>query len=406
MFSKFIVLLFSSFLVLASFCHCTSQQTKNPVAVKSKEVTKTLPLVMGAEQINTYLHILEGKKIGLVVNNTSLVKGTHLLDTLLLSGVDVVKIFAPEHGFRGDTENGGHVNDQIDPATGLPIISLHGKNKKPTADQIKGLDILVFDMQDVGVRFYTYYCTMFYVMQAAAENHVAVMILDRPNPNGHYIDGPILDTVTCRSFVGLLPIPIVHGLTLGEMAQMINGEGWLGKNKSCPLKVIPILNYTHLTAYSLPIQPSPNLPNDQSILLYPSVCLFEGTKFSLGRGTPFPFQVVGYPDTVFGKFTFTPVSIPGKSETPPLMNKKCYGIDLRTAPTNGFTMKYLLDMYQKDPNKATFFIPFFEKLIGNKTVRGMIERGDSEETIKASWQTELMTYKVMRKKYLLYTDFE
>ncbi|MDB5256349.1 MAG: hypothetical protein JWM14_1044 [Chitinophagaceae bacterium] len=361
---------------------------------------------MGAEQLNTYLHILEGKKIGLVVNNTSLVKGTHLLDTLLLSGVDVVKIFAPEHGFRGDTENGGHVNDETDPATGLPIISLHGKNKKPTADQIKGLDILVFDMQDVGVRFYTYYCTMFYVMQAAAENHVAVMILDRPNPNGHYVDGPILDTVTCRSFVGLLPIPIVHGLTLGEMAQMINDEGWLGKNKTCTLKVIPLLNYTHLTSYSLPIQPSPNLPNDQSIQLYPSVCLFEGTKFSLGRGTPFPFQVVGYPDTLFGKFTFTPVSIPGKSNEPPLMNKKCYGIDLRTAQTNGFTMKYLLDMYKKDPNKATFFIPFFEKLIGNKTVRGMIERGDSEETIKASWQTELMTYKVMRKKYLLYTDFE
>ncbi|MBC7488382.1 MAG: DUF1343 domain-containing protein [Cytophagaceae bacterium] len=406
MFSKFIVLLFSSFLVLTSFCHCTSQQTKNSVAVKSKEVTTTLPIAMGAEQINTYLHILEGKKIGLVVNNTSIVKGTHLLDTLLLSGVDVVKIFAPEHGFRGDTENGGHVNDQVDPATSLSIISLHGKNKKPTAEQIKGLDILVFDMQDVGVRFYTYYCTMFYVMQAAAENHVAVMILDRPNPNGHYIDGPILDTVTCRSFVGLLPIPIVHGLTLGEMAQMINDEGWLGKNKTCPLKVIPMLNYTHLTSYSLPILPSPNLPNDQSIQLYPSVCLFEGTKFSLGRGTPFPFQVVGYPDTIFGKFSFTPVSIPGKSNEPPLMNKKCYGIDLRTAQTNGFTLMYLLDMYRKDPNKATFFIPFFEKLIGNKTVRGMIERGDSEETIKASWQTELMAYKVMRKKYLLYTDFE
>lgn len=404
MFSKFIVLLFSSFLVLASFCQCTSQQTK-PV-VQTKEPAKTAPIIMGAAQISTYLHILEGKKIGLVVNNTSLVQSTHLLDTLLLSGVDVVKIFAPEHGFRGNAENGAHIKDETDAATGLPIISLHGKNKKPTTEQIKGLNILVFDMQDVGVRFYTYYCTMFYVMQAAAESHVAVMILDRPNPNGHYVDGPVLDTVTCRSFVGLLPIPIVHGLTLGEMAQMINGEGWLGKNKTCELKVIPIQNYTHTTSYTLPIQPSPNLPNEQSVLLYPSVCLFEGTKFSLGRGTEFPFQVAGYPDTIFGKFTFTPVSIPGKSETPPLMNMKCYGIDLRNAPVKGFTMKYLLDMYKIDPNKSTFFIPFFEKLIGNQKVRGMIEKGDSEETIKASWQAELTRYKAMRKKYLLYTDFE
>lgn len=404
MFSKFIVLLFSSLLVLVSFCQCSSQQTAT--VSKPLEPVKAMPIVMGAAQISSYLHILEGKKIGLVVNNTSLVQGTHLLDTLLLSGVDVVKIFAPEHGFRGNAENGAHIKDETDPATGLPIISLHGKNKKPTAEQIKGLDILIFDMQDVGVRFYTYYCTMFYVMQAAAESHVAVMVLDRPNPNGHYVDGPVLDTVTCRSFVGLLPIPIVHGLTLGEMAQMINGEGWLGKNKTCTLKVIPMQNYTHTTRYSLPIAPSPNLPNDQSIQLYPSVCLFEGTKFSLGRGTPFPFQVVGYPDTTFGKFTFTPVSIKGKSETPPLMNKKCYGIDLRTAAVNGFTLKYLLDMYQKDPNKPTFFIPFFEKLIGNQKVRSMIERGDTEETIRASWADELTAYKTMRKKYLLYTDFE
>ena len=404
MFSKFIVLLFSSFLVLVSFCQCTSQQT-TPLT-KATEAVKETPLVMGAAQISSYLHILEGKKIGLVVNNTSLVQATHLLDTLLLSGVDVVKIFAPEHGFRGNAENGAHIKDETDLATGLPIISLHGKNKKPTAEQIKGLDILVFDMQDVGVRFYTYYCTMFYVMQAAAESHIAVMVLDRPNPNGHYVDGPILDTVTCRSFVGLLPIPIVHGLTLGEMAHMINGEGWLGKNKTCALKVIPIQHYTHTTPYILPIPPSPNLPNAQSVLLYPSVCLFEGTKFSLGRGTQFPFQVAGYPDTVFGKFTFTPVPIPGKSEVPPLMNKKCYGIDLRNVPVNGFTLKYLLDMYKKDPNKSTFFISFFEKLIGNQKVRGMIERGDSEETIKASWATELNTYKTMRKKYLLYTDFE
>jgi uncharacterized protein YbbC (DUF1343 family) len=264
----------------------------------------------------------------------------------------------------------------------------------------------VFDMQDVGVRFYTYYCTMFYVMQAAAESRIAVLVLDRPNPNGHYIDGPILDTVTCRSFVGLLPIPIVHGLTLGEMAQMINGEGWLGATKTCELKIISVLNYTHTTSYSLPIKPSPNLPNDQSIQLYPSVCLFEGTKMSLGRGTYFPFQVVGYPDPIFGSFTFTPVSIVGMSKEPPLMNKKCYGIDLRTVKTKGFTIKYLLEMYKKDPNKSSFFIPFFEKLIGNQNVRGMIERGDSEETIRASWQMELTTYKAMRKKYLLYTDFE
>ncbi|MDB5274194.1 MAG: hypothetical protein JWO58_2561 [Chitinophagaceae bacterium] len=403
MFSKFIILLASSFLVVASFCNCTPQLY--PAADVKSTVVKALPIV-GAAQLKAYLHLLEGKKIGLVVNNTSMVNKTHLLDTLLLSGIDIVKIFAPEHGFRGDADAGEHVKDQTDAATGLPIFSLHGKNKKPTVDQLKGLDILVFDMQDVGVRFYTYYCTMFYVMQAAAENNVAVLILDRPNPNGHYVDGPILDTTTCRSFVGLLPLPIVHGLTLGEMAQMINGEGWLGKNKTCNIKIIPVANYTHTTSYSLPIKPSPNMPDDQSIRLYPSVCLFEGTKMSMGRGTYFPFQVVGYPDSVFGNFTFTPVSIPGMSKEPPFMNKKCYGIDLRTEKLNGFTMKYLLDMYHKEPNKSTFFIPFFEKLIGNQQVRGMIERGDSEETIRASWQKELYAYKVMRKKYILYTDFE
>ncbi|HSZ72028.1 MAG TPA: DUF1343 domain-containing protein [Cytophagaceae bacterium] len=404
MFSKFIALLFSSFLILLSIGNCAPQLPT--ASAHGSIVTDKQPLVVGAAQLSAYLHILEDKKIGLVVNNTSVVNKTHLLDTLLLSGIDVVKIFAPEHGFRGNADNGEQVKDEVDPATGLPIYSLHGKNKKPTAEQLKGLDILVFDMQDIGVRFYTYYCTMFYVMQAAAENNVAVLILDRPNPNGHYVDGPVLDTVTCRSFVGLLPLPIVHGLTLGEMAQMINGEEWLGKNKKCNIKIIPVLNYTHTTSYSLPIRPSPNMPNDLAIQLYPSVCLFEGTKMSMGRGTYFPFQVVGYPDSAFGSFTFTPVSIVGMSKEPPYKNQKCYGIDLRTVKPNGFTMKYLLDMYQKDPDKTTFFISFFEKLIGNKQVRGMIERGDSEATIRASWQNELDVYKTMRKKYLLYTDFE
>lgn len=403
MFRKIIILFFFAGLFVFSFCNFSQQEKKASEIIHNPKDNR---LLTGAEQTNLYIPLLEGKKVGLVVNNTSLINNTHLLDTLLLSGIDIVKIFAPEHGFRGNAENGAHIKDETDLATGLPIISLHGKNKKPTAEQMKGLDILVFDMQDVGVRFYTYYCTMFYVMQAASENNISVMILDRPNPNGHYVDGPILDTVTCRSFVGLLPIPIVHGLTLGEMAHMINGEHWLGINKTCDLKVIPLQNYTHTTSYTLPVQPSPNLPNTQSILLYPSVCLFEGTKMSLGRGTAFPFQVVGYPDTIFGTFTFTPISIPGKSEKPPLMNKKCYGIDLRNVNPKGFTMQYLLDMYQKDTNKSNFFIPFFELLIGNKYVRGQIEQGMTEEQIKATWVKELTQYKITRKKYLLYQDFE
>jgi uncharacterized protein YbbC (DUF1343 family) len=264
----------------------------------------------------------------------------------------------------------------------------------------------VFDMQDVGARFYTYYSTMFYVMQTAAAQGIPVLILDRPNPNGHYIDGPILDTSCCKSFVGLLPLPIVHGLTLGELAQMINGEGWLGKGLTCKINVIPVKNYTHQTRYVLPVKPSPNLPNEQAIALYPSVCLFEGTTMCIGKGTNYPYQVIVAPDPIFGSFTFTPTNTQGMAKDPIFANQLCYGIDLRIVPVKGFTLSYIIEMYQKAKDKKNFFIPFFENLIGNKKVREQIEQGLPEEEIKASWTAELEQYKKMRRKYLLYTDFE
>ena len=261
-------------------------------------------------------------------------------------------------------------------------------------------------MQDVGARFYTYYSTMFYVMQTAAEMNIPVIILDRPNPNGHYIDGPVLDTTCCKSFVGLLPLPVVHGLTLGELAQMINGERWLGANLKCSLKIIPVKDYTHNTRYSLPVKPSPNLPNEQAISLYPSVCLFEGTKFCIGKGTEYPYQIIVAPDTVYGSFSFTPTNYQGMAKDPIFANQKCYGLDLRKASVNGFTLSYIIDLYKKEKHKETFFIPFFEKLIGNKYVRAQIEKGMTEEQIKATWVNELAQYKITRKKYLLYKDFE
>lgn len=403
MFRKFIILFFFAGLMVFSFCNF-SQQEK--AIAQSTRTIKTTNILTGAEQTAIYLPLLEGKKVGLVVNHTSIIGTTHLLDTLLLSGINVVMAFAPEHGFRGKADAGEKVGNQVDPATNTPIISLYGKNKKPSHDQFKGLDIIVFDMQDVGARFYTYYSTMFYVMQTAAEMNIPVIILDRPNPNGHYIDGPVLDTTCCKSFVGLLPLPVVHGLTLGELAQMINGERWLGANLKCSLKIIPVKDYTHNTRYSLPVKPSPNLPNEQAISLYPSVCLFEGTKFCIGKGTEYPYQIIVAPDTVYGSFSFTPTNYQGMAKDPIFANQKCYGLDLRKASVNGFTLSYIIDLYKKEKHKETFFIPFFEKLIGNKYVRAQIEKGMTEEQIKATWVNELAQYKITRKKYLLYKDFE
>ncbi len=377
----------------------TTQKGTSTLPTKAKPIDSTLQV--GAAQMEHYLDALENKRVGLVVNHTSLVNGVHLVDTLLASGVKVQKIFAPEHGFRGTADAGEVIQNAKDTKTGLPIISLYGSNKKPTAAQLKDIDILIFDIQDVGVRFYTYISTMHYVMEACADNRKRLLILDRPNPHGNYVDGCVLKPAY-RSFVGMHPIPIVHGLTVGELARMINGEGWLLSGKACILQVVPVKNYHHSDAYTLPVKPSPNLPNQQAILLYPSLCLFEGTKMSVGRGTPFPFQVVGAPDARFGDFQFTPSATAG-AKNPLYKGQTCYGIDLRTPlAKRAFTLRYLIDFYRKSPNKNTFFNNFFDKLVGTDKLRKQIVAGMSEEEIRASWQEELTAYRTLREKYLLY----
>jgi len=366
-------------------------------------------IIPGAHQIEIYLPKLKDQRVGVVVNQTSMIKDTHLVDTLLsleLQVNKILKIFAPEHGFRGQAADGEIIDDDVDIKTGLPIVSLYGKNKKPTAEDLKDLDLVIFDIQDVGARFYTFISTMHHVMEACAENDKKMLVFDRPNPNGHYIDGPILQP-EFRSFVGMHPIPIVHGLTIGELALMINEEGWLKGNVKCDLEIIPVKNYTHTTTYSLPIKPSSNLPNDLSIALYPSLCLFEGTKISVGRGTLFPFQVIGYPEKKFGEFSFTPVSIEDMSKYPKHENLTCYGIDFRGIDyQEGFTLKYLIEFYQKADFKDKFFTDYFYKLVGNRQLMEQIKKGIPEDEIKASWQAELEAYKIVRKKYLLYPDFE
>ncbi len=358
---------------------------------------------MGAANFKQYMPLLKGRNVALVVNQTSVVSQTHLVDTLLALGVSIKKIFAPEHGFRGRADAGEHVKDGFDKKTNLPIISLYGKHKKPTVNDLKNIDVVVFDIQDVGVRFYTYISTMHYVMEACAEQNKKLLILDRPNPNGHYIAGPVLDTAF-QSFVGMHPIPIVHGLTVGELAHMINGEKWLKNGIQCDLQVIKVEGYSHSTPYELPIKPSPNLPNQQSILLYPSLCLLEPTIVSIGRGTPFPFQVTGFPDSIYGDFTFTPVSTKGASKYPKHENETCFGEDLRQTPLNTrFTIKWLLKNYMVNPSDSFFTSPsFFDKLAGNSTLREQIMAGKSEQEIEASWVNELEEYKEKSKKYIIY----
>lgn len=388
---KLVVILFGSFFLINSI------QAKN--------------VVVGAERIDKYLPLLKGKSVGLVVNQTSVVGNTHLLDTLLSLGIDVQLVFAPEHGFRGTADAGEHVTNGIDPKTKTAIVSLYGDNKKPNPGQLKDLDILVFDIQDVGVRFYTYISTLQYVMEACAENNKPLVLLDRPNPNGHYVDGPVLDT-QYRSFVGMQPIPVVYGMTMGEYAQLLNGEKWLAKKVQCTITVIPCLNYDHTTFYSLPIKPSPNLPNMTAIYLYPSLCFFEGTNnVSLGRGTDKPFQIYGsdlFPDNL--PYTFTPKSVDG-AKNPPLLNKTCYGYDLSALPLDTlrkqkFTLNYLLNAYKLSKDNNNFFNSFFIKLAAKASLGVQIEKGMKEKTIKATWKTTLAKFKVIRKKYLLYKDFE
>ncbi len=359
-------------------------------------------LVLGAEQMDTLLPKLKGKNVGLVVNNTALVGKTHLADTLLSRGIQVKKIFGPEHGFRGDAADGEHVTDTVDAKTGVPVVSLYGKNSKPTSEQLQGLDIIIFDIQDVGARFFTYISTMTYLMEACSENGKKLIILDRPNPNGSYVDGPVLQP-ELKSFVGMHPMPITHGMTVGEIALLLNGEGWLANKVKCDIEVIKMKNWKHDDDYSLPVRPSPNLPNDQAVRLYPSICLFEGTQISVGRGTPMPFQILGNPDLKDMTFTFTPVPIKGVSIEPPLKDKLCYGMDLRSVtPSRKVDLKYLLLFYQQYPDKEKFFTAYFDKLAGTPLLKQQIKDGLTEEQIRASWKPGLDAFNAKRKKYLLY----
>ncbi len=366
----------------------------------------------GADQYNLYLPLLKGKKVALVANQTTVLLPSkqHLVDFLVESEIDLVRIFAPEHGFRGNHSAGAHVNSEIDSKTGIPIVSLYGNNKKPTASQLAGIDILIFDIQDVGARFYTYISTMHYVLEAAAENGVKVLILDRPNPHGWHIDGPVLKP-GFESFVGMHHVPVIHGMTIGEYAQMINGEGWLNNGLKCDLEIIKMQNWNHNTRYSLPIAPSPNLPNDLSIALYPSLCFFEGTPVSVGRGTEIPFQIFGHPDfenTELNSMSFTPKSIAGVSDHPKLENQVCFGKSfneikhLETITTGQFDLNYLIKSYELSKNKNTFFTSFFKKLAGTDQLEKQIIEGKNFEEIKQSWVDDLKKFGIIRSKYLLY----
>jgi uncharacterized protein YbbC (DUF1343 family) len=367
------------------------------------------PLQTGADQTGAYVPYLKGKKVGMVINQTSFIGHAASLpsvDSLLKLGIAIKKIFGPEHGFRGNASDGAKIADDIDAKTGIPVISLYGKHYKPTPADLKGLDIVIFDIQDVGARFYTFISTLHYVMEACAENNIELMVLDRPNPNGSYVDGPVLTDTTVKSFTGMHPVPIVHGMTIGEYAQMITGEGWLKNKAKCRLKVIKMENYVHSLPYALPINPSPNLQTPLAVSLYPSLCLFEGTYISVGRGTPFPFMVFGSP-LLQGKykFTFTPKSIPGVSDNPLLQGQICYGADLRNykIKQDKLNLTWLLDAYKAYPDKAHFFITRgFARLVGNTQMQKQIEAGESEEAIRLSWEPALSQYKLMRKKYLLY----
>lgn len=371
--------------------------------------TPTASIQVGAERTAEYLPLLAGKRVAIATNQTGRIGNVHLVDSLLALKINVVKVFCPEHGFRGEADAGAHVKDQVDPKSGLPINALYGDKFKPTALQLADVDVIVFDIQDVGVRWYTYISTMHYVMEAAAEQGKPVVVLDRPNPNGFYVDGPILDKAF-KSFVGMHPVPMVHGMTVGEYARMINGEGWLKGGGKCELTVIPCSAYDHNDHYELPVKPSPNLPNMASVYLYPSLTLFEGTMVSVGRGTDGPFQCIGYPGNPVGQYRFTPVSMPGAKD-PPHKNVECTGLDLRdygafqSRMEKQLRLHWLIGFYQASPEQTEFFNSFFDKLAGGKGLREAIIRGDSEETIRASWRVGLEEFKKVRAKYLLYPDF-
>lgn len=384
-----IILLTSAIITLYAFCY-GSQMDPIP----------------GSYQLELYKDMIEGKSVAIVANQTSMVGKTHLVDMLLSNGINITVIFAPEHGFRNMADAGELIEDGKDLKTGIPLISLYGKHLKPTAADLAGIDVVIFDIQDVGTRFYTYISTLHYLLESCAENNVKCLILDRPNPNGFYFDGNILDTVN-RSFVGMDPVPVVHGMTVGEYAQMINGEGWLKRGVKCELKVIKCKNYTHKTYYELPVKPSPNLPNQTAVYLYPSICFFEGTNLSLGRGTPFPFQVYGSPRLPDKGFSFTPESVPG-AKNPPLLGIKCYGTDLRDAikmkliPKPALNLEWIISAYNDFPEKDKFFTSYFDILAGGPVLREQIQKGMTSNQIRESWKDGLEKFSKIRQKYLLY----
>jgi uncharacterized protein YbbC (DUF1343 family) len=369
------------------------------------------PLQTGAERLDAYLPLLQGKRVGITANHTATIGEKHLVDVLLENKVKVQRIFAPEHGFRGTADAGEHINAATDEKTGIEIASLYGKNYKPAPEQLRDIDCMLFDIQDVGARFYTYLSTMHYVMEACAENKVPLILLDRPNPNGFYVDGPVLEK-EFRSFVGMHPIPIVHGMSLGELAQMINGEGWLANGVKCALTVVACTGHTHKVEYNFTNPPSPNLPTMQAIHLYPSLCLFEGTVISVGRGTYMPFEVFGHPSfEPYYPFRFRPESTAG-AQNPPYKNEICYGVNLHYYNDHylidepQLRLEWLIEAYNHYEEKDKFFNPFFYKLCGTKRIRQQIEQGLSAEEIRASWQAEVNEFKKLRKNYLLYEDFE
>ena len=409
-----IVLLFYCY---SGFCQSTVKQLNNET------------IIPGAERMQVYLPMLKGKSVAVFANQTSMVKNTHLVDTLLSSGIKVVKIFGPEHGFRGDADAGEHVGDAKDKKTGIPVISLYGNHKKPTPEDFKDVDVLIFDIQDVGVRFYTFISSLQYYLEAALENHKPLLILDRPNPNGFYVDGPVLD-MNFKSFVGMQPIPIVYGMTIGEYALLLAGENWLSKEASAinaynvttnptndtpfHVQVIKCKNYDHNTRYELPVMPSPNLKEMQSIYLYPSTCFFEGTVLSEGRGTDKPFQYYGHPALPDNLFSFTPKPNAGAKNSK-CFYQKCYGWNLSGSNEEilekldkKIQLQYLLDAYKLFPGKDTFFLKnnFFNKLAGNDLLMQQVKEEKKEPEIRKSWQPELDKFKKTRKKYLLYADFE
>lgn len=361
----------------------------------------------GAEQTGRYLPLLEGRRVGIMTNHTGTVGRTHLVDTLRSLGVDIRVVFAPEHGFRGQADAGESVASYRDRKTGIDVVSVYGSTKRPPDSIMQRLDVLLFDIQDVGLRYYTYLSSMHYLMEACAANGKRLIVLDRPNPNGFYVDGPVLEAKH-RSFVGMHPIPVVHGMTLGELARMIDGEGWLRDGLRCKLTVIPCRGYTHRSRYRLPTAPSPNLPNMRAVYLYPSLCFFEGTLISLGRGTDFPFQAYGHPE-LQGDFSFTPRSNAG-AKNPPLKDKLCHGVDLRTSPSDeriwerGVDLGYVIDCYRQLNLGEKFFTPMFDRLTGTDYVRQMILQGAGADRIKARWADDVERFKQTRKPYLLYEE--